>query len=125
MGGRDRADLLRRGFHLEIGRFLDDLPLSARLSALLTLFLAALAILLIILPVVRSHAHPAHVPVKPQRLVRIRVVVRAEEGLADDLVHFVRFAMFGRSLCQFLRLAQSLVLLRTRDAGFKTSIFVH
>ena len=43
-------------------------------------------ILLVVL-MVRGHTHPTHMPVKPQSLIRICVVIGAEERLANNFVH--------------------------------------
>ena len=84
--------------------------------------LIAPAVIFFVIFVIRGHAHPAHDPVEPQGLVRIRVIVRAEERLADHFVHLGLVVVFVRRAFDFGRGLEP--LLRAGNAGFEVVLRV-
>ena len=81
------------------------------------------AVIFFVIFVIRGHAHPAHDPVEPQGLVRIRVIVRAEERLADHFVHLGLVVVFVRRAFDFRRGLEPL-LARAGNAGFEVVLRV-
>ena len=70
---------------------MDDLSLAIFVSLVLVRahfkLVSMTPMVLLVVLMVRSHTHSAHMPVKPQCLIRICVVIGAKERLADDFVH--------------------------------------
>ena len=81
------------------------------------------AVIFFVIFVIRGHAHPAHDPVEPQGLVRIRVIVRAEERLADHLVHLGLVVVFVWRAFELGRGLEPL-LGRAGNAGFEVVLRV-
>ena len=120
-----RRRRLRR-LHLQVVRLLDDLLAPSMLISVMVadaFELIAPAVILFVIFVIRGHAHPAHDPVEPQGLVRVRVVVRAEERLADHLVHLGLVVVLVRRAFNFLRGPEPL-LARAGNAGFEVVLRV-
>ena len=94
--------MLRYCLHFQVSGSLDDLATFFTISIKFNLT-AVILLLSFLFANICRRIHPGHVVLaETERLVRIRVrvLIGAEEGLADDLVHFLVLGWrLGEAVC--------------------------